>query len=191
MSGAGVESEIKIRVADLALARAALEAAEAILDMPATPEHNLILDDAEGSLVAAREVLRLRRYGEASILTFKGPKRMQGAVKIRAEHETVVLDEAATRAVLEALGYRVVKAYEKVREVWSLGPVQIVLDHTPVGDFVEIEGPAGELEDLAGEIGLDLGDAVTGSYLELWEEARAADPSLGRDMLFTKDGGRE
>lgn len=184
MSAFGIESEVKIRVADLAVVRASLEASDAVLDMVATHEHNLVFDAADGALKAARQVLRLRRYGEASTLTFKGPKRMEGTVKIRAEHETVVLDHQATKAVLEALGYRVARAYEKTREVWSLGAVQVVLDHTPVGEYVELEGPVADLEPLALRLGLDLNDAVTGSYLELWEDARQADPTLGPDMLF-------
>ena len=33
---------------------------------------------------------------------------------------------------------------------------------------------------------LPLDDAVERSYLGLWEDARAADPTLGRDMLFSE-----
>lgn len=187
MSGAGQESEVKIRVDDLDQVRKRIEATGAILDVPSTLEQNLVFDDADGRLVANEQLLRLRRWGDTSLLTFKGPKRMQGAIKIRPEHETVVLDGAATRHLVEALGYRIVKRYEKYREMWSIGPVLVVLDRTPAGDFVELEGPVDDLEPLAAELELDLGDAVSESYLELWEQARAADPSLGEDMVFDQD----
>ncbi len=75
--------------------------------------------------------------------------------------------------------------YEKDRETWRLDDVEIVLDHTPMGDFVEVEGPAGVLEMTARSIGLDPSAAVRGSYISLWRAYRErAAENLPVDMVF-------
>ena len=43
--------------------------------------------------------------------------------------------------ILDHLGLQVVARYEKDREMWLVDEVSVVLDHTPMGDFVEVEGP--------------------------------------------------
>jgi len=62
----------------------------------------------------------------------------------------------------------------------------VVLDHTPMGDFVEVEGPSHTLETTARAIGLDPSTAVRGSYLSLWREyrERRIHEDLPRDMVF-------
>jgi adenylate cyclase class 2 len=88
--------------------------------------------------------------------------------------------------ILEHLGFNVFLRYEKDREEWLLGEVSIVLDHTPMGDFVEVEGPPEDLVRTAGVLGIDVGEAVRGSYTSLWQEHREAHPDLELplDMVF-------
>ena len=74
--------------------------------------------------------------------------------------------------------------YEKERESWTFGETRVDLDHTPMGDFVEIEGPTHSLEATARHLGLDSADAVAQSYISLWEDFRRQHPELGRDMIF-------
>ena len=69
---------------------------------------------------------------------------------------------------------------------WKLGEVSVVLDHTPMGDFVEVEGPPQQLDQTAHKIGLDVSGAVRGSYVSLWQEYRSTHPEfdLPVDMVF-------
>jgi adenylate cyclase class IV len=87
--------------------------------------------------------------------------------------------------LLAALGYRVTKRYQKMREEWRLGSELICLDHTPLGDFVEFEGAKAEA--VAKRCGFDADSAVRKSYLMLWADYAAAHPEAPRDMIFTDE----
>jgi predicted adenylyl cyclase CyaB len=189
-----LEREIKVQVGDLEPVRQRLLELGAALDQPACLERNWVLD-RRGSLPAAGvellatgQLLRLREDGRGACLTYKGPARFEGGsgtVRVRAEREVALSDAGEALAILLALGYEVVRRYEKQREEWILeGVVEAVvaLDDTPLGAFVEVEGA--EAEDVARELGLDPARAVRRSYLALWEEHRRSHPEAGRDMVF-------
>ena len=73
------------------------------------------------------------------------------------------------------------------RAGWQLGDVNIVLDRTPMGSFVEVEGPIERIEEVARAAGLDPAAAVRGSYVSLWSDFRARHPGrdLPEDMVFS------
>lgn len=179
-----MEHEIKIAVAELGVVRTRLEASRATLVHPSAVERNWVLDDEAGTRAAAGELLRVRRYGERSTMTFKGRAAFADGVKSRAEIEVVVDDATTLLALLASLGLTPRRRYEKRREEWRSGTVTVVLDDTPMGCFVELEGPAAALRPLAVALGLDPAAAVTGNYLELWDAFRAAHPGAGPDMLL-------
>lgn len=151
-------------------------------------EVNLLLDTRNLDLAADGCLLRLRGHGARRILTFKGPASFDGSIKVRPELEVQVEDLEKMQAVLEALGFVGVARYEKDRETWRLEGVEVVLDHTPMGDFVEVEGPSELLEPITLALGLDPSSAVRGSYMSLWEAYREANPesNLPRDMVFSE-----
>ena len=102
-------------------------------------ELNLRFDLSDGSLLARRQVLRLRMDTDAR-LTFKGPGVLVDEVLQRKEIEVVVSDFEATKRLLEALGYQVVMMYEKYRANYQLNSLVVSVDETPFGLFVELEG---------------------------------------------------
>jgi len=177
----GVERELKFADVDLETLRDRLEALEAESDGPAALEDNWIFD-RDGELQRGESVLRLRYDRRGTRLTFKGPARFEGSVKIRSEHETKVEDAAALRDILVALGYEPVRRYQKYREEWRLGSLIIALDHTPIGDFVEIEGEG--CETVARRLGLETEDAETRNYLKLYEDYLKEHPGATPDMIF-------
>lgn len=187
MTPTPLEKELKIPVENLAAVRSALRDRGASLVTTMAREENLLLDAKDGRLGDCGCVLRLRRYGEQRLLTYKGPVSYDGPVKIRPEWEVGVEGLARLRDIFEELGFTVVARYEKDREVWRLDDVEIVLDHTPMGDFVEVEGPARSLEASARSIGLDPTTAVRGSYPSLWQDFRGqrAEEELPTDMVFS------
>ena len=130
-----------------------------LAELGATPEgeafeENVLYDGAE--LKQGNCVLRLRRVGNRALLTYK--ERLPGAspIKHQREEETEVEDADVMHAILEALGYRPRVVYEKRRETWRLGTVEIVLDELPFGLFMEIEGSAAEIEATEESLALDL-----------------------------------
>jgi adenylate cyclase, class 2 len=188
MNDTGVESELKIPIADLAAVREGLRRAHATEVQPMSREINLLFDTDDRRLEAAGCVLRLRSHGDHRRVTFKGPVSYRGAVKQRPEHETEVGDLDRLQEIFELLGFTVTARYEKDREEWRLDDVWIALDHTPMGDFVEVEGPPTRLRAAARALGLDAGRGVRGSYISLWREFRTVHTAsnLPTDMVFEK-----
>jgi adenylate cyclase class 2 len=128
------------------------------------------------------EALRLRRQGEATHITYKGPK-VDTTTKTRQEVELPLPegDDYAARfeGLLVLLGFRVVAQVRKHRRIafveWDGATVEISLDDVDgLGHFVELETQADEaglaaarraLASLATELGLTRDERR--SYLEL------------------------
>jgi adenylate cyclase class 2 len=108
--------------------------------------------------------LRVLDGGPHGVLTAKGPASFNGGIKTREETEIEVKDVHATLDMLEQLGFRVGWTYPKRRTMWTLGPVTVTLDVLDFGWFVELEGPADALPELAKSFGLDPAHAVRDSY---------------------------
>lgn len=181
-----LEHEVKIPVSALAPVRHRLGISGGRLAGERQLEDNAVLDTPDLRLLASGRLLRLRRWGSEAILTFKGPATYDGGVKTRLELETGVGAPERALGILAELGWTVQRRYQKYRETWKLGAVTVALDETPIGCFVEIEGPGSELPAAAQALGLDVGAAVSASYQELWQQWRQAHPGAPRDMLFAE-----
>lgn len=179
-----IECELKIPVDDLDQTRRRLATSGAERLNDAELEINILFDTAEGQLAASGQVLRIRRAGDRHLLTYKGPAAFDGAVKQRREIELEISSSERLSEILHTLGFAPGVRYEKERESWLFGGVRVELDHTPMGDFVEIEGPTDALETAARDLGLDPAVAVAKSYLSLWRDHCRRQPGLGRDMVF-------
>ena len=133
------EIEIKFRVENLRALARKLRAAGFRLKTPRTHEMNTLYDLPGGVLRRRKELLRLRKYGSSWTLTHKSGSKV-GRHSSRRELETRVSDGKKMDAILHALGYSPSFRYEKFRAEWADGQGQVVVDHTPIGDFCEIEG---------------------------------------------------
>ncbi|TME03061.1 MAG: CYTH domain-containing protein [Chloroflexi bacterium] len=108
--------------------------------------------------------LRILNGGPRGVLTAKGPATFEGGVKIREETEVEVPDVHATLDMLQQLGFRVGWTYPKQRTMWMLDGVAVTLDVLDFGWFVELEGPAQVLPEMARSLGLDPAKALKDSY---------------------------
>jgi adenylate cyclase class 2 len=167
MPGA-VESEVKLRIARADDARAALARIGAERVRPRHFEDNVLFDDAVSSLLSGGRMLRVRRTDEGGVLTYKGPRTDREGVKTRPEVETTVADADAVQAVLQALGFRPVFRYQKYREAYRWDGVEIVVDETPIGSFLEIEGEVAAIHEAAAALGYSPVDYVRDSYAGLF-----------------------
>jgi adenylate cyclase class 2 len=113
--------------------------------------------------------------------------------KVREEIELEVSDEKALARIFEGLGMRGWFQYEKFRttfrlpasRAWAKGLV-IELDETPIGIFLELEGPAGAIDQAAQALGFETKDYILANYMVLYREhcrSRGEEPS---NMLFAK-----
>ncbi|MBW2305323.1 MAG: class IV adenylate cyclase [Deltaproteobacteria bacterium] len=130
-------------------------------------EINYFFDNSEGTLNSSGRRLRLRRT-EHSIITYKErPEHPLPGVKDMVELETEVTDVDQMRKILLRLGFQEVMIYEKYRETFNLGDIQIVLDRMPIGTFMEIEGQRSRILSVSRRLGLDPDDAISIGYPEM------------------------
>jgi len=162
------ETEIKIRLAGKDAAREGLARLGARLVRERHLEDNLLFDDAEGAFLSAGATVRLRRTPGAATLTFKGPRRIESGMRSRAEIETPVGDPDAMQGILEGLGLRPAFRYQKYRETWAWEGQEIVVDETPIGTFLEIEGDPAGIARVATALGFSPRDYLTDSYVALF-----------------------
>ena len=101
-------------------------------------EENLIFSSE--SLMAESAVVRIRRTGKRTVLTYKKWMPDENGMKHHIEHETEVSDPDELRAIIEGLGVELSLVYEKIRKTWRVREAEVVLDELPFGLFMEIEG---------------------------------------------------
>ena len=118
-------------------------------------------------LTVSRSVLRLRRVGESAILTYKKRLPTSSSIKRQQEDETAVGDPQALKAILAALGFTPSLVYEKRRETWVLGKVEIAIDELPFGLFMEIEGKARDIRAVETKLAVKHLEAEELSYPQL------------------------
>ncbi|MFH2107504.1 MAG: class IV adenylate cyclase [Chrysiogenia bacterium] len=159
-----VEIEVKISVERLEPWREKLLRLEAVLEYPRVLERNLVFDTSRRRLKKRGVLLRLRRLDSGSILTMKMPAQESSQYKIREEIETGVSDFANMEKILLGIGFKTFFVYEKYREVLKRKGIRIMLDETPIGNFLEIEGEPAAIDAMAAELGFSAKDYITCSY---------------------------
>jgi adenylate cyclase class 2 len=154
---------------------------------PSIHEVNTLYDLPGQKLRKKGELLRLRKYGTAWVLTHKA-KGTTGTHKVRRELETRVEDGFHMNAILTALGFVPTFRYEKYRAEWSDGKGHVVLDDTPLGAFGEIEGPSRWIDRTAKALGLAPADYITKTYADLFFEWKRRTRSKAGAMTFREVG---
>jgi adenylate cyclase class 2 len=183
------ELEVKFIVADLPALESRLQSLGAQLVQQRVHEVNLRLDTPDHSLTKSLQVLRLRQDSLARV-TYKGPGRDLGGVRIRQELEFVVSDFETARNLFKALGYDVAMMYEKYRTVYDLDEVHVTLDEMPYGDFIEVEGPSPEsIQAVSQRLGVVWEARVLDSYTALFDQLRAVMGFTFRDLSFENFSG--
>jgi adenylate cyclase class 2 len=134
-------------------------------------ESNTVLDTADHQLREKGELLRVRRAGRETLVTYKGPSQA-GPHKRREEVQTTAADADAMEEIFARLGLRPAFRYEKYRTEYSRpGNTGIVtIDQTPIGDFIEIEGPSRWIDTTASKLGYARSEYITMSYGALYFE---------------------
>ncbi len=177
------EVEIKLHTPALDAVKRALEAADATLTKPRVFERNARYDSADGSLMAAGIVLRLRQ-DEAVKLTYKADASVERGIVSRFEAEVEVSDFVTMDVILKRLGYELALVYEKYRTTYELDGAEIVLDELPYGNFTEIEGDAATIERVVAALGLGECSRMTGSYVDIFLDVKARLGLKVRDCSF-------
>lgn len=180
-----LEVEVKFFVPDLIGFRGMLLALGGELVKGRVFERNVRLDTADSALFHRHQLLRLRQ-DTAVRLTFKGETvEMPGSeAKVREEVETQVADFEKMLTILGRLGFRPVQVYEKYRETFHFGGVEVVLDELPFGNFVELEGEEGAIKTAAFALGLAWDKRILANYLLLMAQVKAQYQLPFDDLTF-------
>ncbi len=162
----GLEIEIKLRLqGELAEIRQKLRSLGFRVRKRRSFESNILFDNIKRTLRKHGKLLRVRRVDANGLLTFKGPSE-QGRYKKRWETETTLQDSDAIEAILAHIGYHPVFRYEKFRTEYgaSDGQGHVLLDETPIGNFLELEGSPRWIDRTARLLGFSSGDYINRSY---------------------------
>lgn len=184
------EVELKFPVADPEALQSRLPGLGFHLVTPRTFEQNTLFDTPGHTLRNSRQILRLRRYGETWTLTHKridGKEDPSARYKTRIETETHLDDGPALGEVFHQLGYDPAFRYEKFRTEWqsSSNPhAHLVLDETPIGNFVEVEGPPSWIDETLNRLGVDHATCLTDSYGRLFLSWKQRTGSPAENLTF-------
>jgi adenylate cyclase class 2 len=191
-SGINQETEIKLRVESAAAGRRLLKRAGFRVAVRRVFESNLVFDTQDRHLLARRCLLRIRRVGKRAILTFKGAP-VPGPHKSREEIETELTHPEALAEILPRLGFEPVFRYEKYRTEFRRGKGGGVatLDETPIGVFLELEGPSDWIDRTARVLGSGVGDYILASYGTLFLDFCREKGLKVRDMIFQSGNTRQ
>jgi adenylate cyclase, class 2 len=190
------EIELKFPVDDPAELQSRLPGLGFHLDTHRTLEQNTLYDTPARTLRDARQILRLRRYGDLWTLTHKRvPSALDASsttrYKVRIETETQVEDGPALGEVFEQLGYTPAFRYEKFRTEWSsvveageptIG--HLVIDETPIGVYAELEGPTAWIDETLASLDVDASTCITESYGKLFLAWKERTHSEATNMTF-------
>ena len=177
------EIEIKFRVGNLRTLSRKLREAGFRLETPRKHEMNTLYDLPGQVLRNRKELLRLREFGSTWKLTHKSGGKL-GRHSSRTELETKVDDGKKMEEILHALGYSPSFRYEKFRAEWTDGKGQVVVDHTPIGDFCEIEGKPRWIDTTAKKLGVKEVDYITKNYATLFADWKQQNNSDAAEMTF-------
>jgi len=161
-----VEIEIKLRLPDdVAGMRRSLRERGFRIEKRRVFESNILFDNRKRTLRNHGKLLRVRCVDRHGLLTFKGPSE-QGRYKRRWEIETDLHDTNSMEAILAHIGYHPVFRYEKFRteyrEQGASG--KVLLDETPIGNFLELEGSPTWIDRTARKLGFSVKDYISRSY---------------------------
>jgi adenylate cyclase class 2 len=209
------EREIKLRVKDLRVLRRALAKLGALVVTPRVHELNIVFDTPKFDLAKHQQLLRIRTEtpgasrgrtsgaGRRALVTFKRPVPATGSTgkgdrhKVREEIELEVSDGKSLARIFEGLAMNAWFRYEKLRTTFRLPGSQgwakgllIDLDETPIGVFLELEGPAAAIDRAARALGFQTRDYILANYMVLYREYCRSRDEEPRDMLFAKKARR-
>jgi adenylate cyclase class 2 len=207
------EIEVKLRVPEIDKLRAHLKLLRAREISPRTYESNTLYDTPRNSLRRHGRLIRIRierpdkTFGKMgpienapAILTYKGPSNpprntlkarrrseIRGHFKIKEEEELSVAGAGKMARILRVLGLHSVFRYEKFRTTYAFPGIRglkVELDETPVGVYLELEGPVAAIDRGARLLGYTRQEYLKQTYGSLYlADCRRRGRKPG-DMLF-------
>jgi len=152
---------------------------------PRVKESNILFDNAKRTLRKHGKLIRVRVTGKQRVLTYKGPSQAS-KYKKRPELEIHLPNGTRIETIFEHMGYHPVFRYEKFRTEYANSSTggKVLLDETPIGNFLEIEGSPRWIDRVARLLGFSSHDYITRSYGYLYLAYCRERRMRPKDMLF-------
>lgn len=189
------ETEVKLPVTDVKGLRSRLKELGFRTVLARHFESNYLYDFPDQRLRKSRCLLRLRFARHQGLLTYKGAPLDSADYKIRREIETHVEDGHRVGEILLLLGLREVFSYEKFRTIYApRGKREVgdaphaVLDETPIGNYMELEGPQRWIDEVARQLGYSRQEYITESYAALYRKKCQEEGKSAGNMVFSSHG---
>ena len=161
-----------------------------LLPTPRGASRRAALDPATArGRVALTNLFAARRSPFSGVITFKGRAKPSEKYKVREEVELHLPDAAQADRLLRSLGLAPWFRYEKRRTSFRLPRLPgllVELDVTPIGPFLELEGPRQSIDRAARLLGYCPSDYITASYWTLYQEHRRSRPNAPANMVFPR-----
>lgn len=186
-----IETEIKLKISNLDTIRDKLKKLSSMLTRRRYFEDNIIFDYPNDTLKSKGYALRLRFVDDGCYLTFKGPAKADSHFKVREEIETKVEDGLVMFSILERLGLLPSFRYQKYRTEYlvsiSQQDVTITIDETPMGNFLELEGPEELIVLISKQLGYTESAFIKSTYLMLYKNYCDINNLPFGDMVFPQN----
>jgi adenylate cyclase class 2 len=188
MASAGIETEIKLPLTSVEDGRARIQKTGFQVKVPRLLESNTLYDTPDLHLRTQGTLLRIREVGDRWVLTFKGPPNGEIKYKSRPEIELEVSEGLSLARIFISLGYIPVFQYQKYRtEYYRQGePGILTLDETPIGSFLELEGPSDWIDSTSHLLGFSQSSYITESYGRLYAAYCQQNGLAATNMVFDK-----
>ncbi len=160
-------------------------------------EQNTLYDSPDSFFQRRGRLLRVRietpagsggiRTGkQAAVVTFKAPApgKPNTRYKEKLEWEAPIEHPEEWVRQLRSLGFKPGFEYEKYRSSFRLSGVQVCLDETPIGDFLELEGGPAAIDRAARRLGYCPSDYIRATYWDLYAANCARRGQRPRHLLF-------
>jgi len=170
-----LEIEVKIKIDNIPVIIKKISKHGFILIQKKYLETNIVFDRADHFLRKNKFLLRLRNQDTVSFLTFKRPifeQVIPSYYKSREEIELKVSSFENMKKILLLLDFHIFFIYEKYREVYQKKDVKIMVDNTPIGNFIEIEGKKEKIDDTARLLGYEKNQYIVESYYTLFKKTQ-------------------
>jgi adenylate cyclase class 2 len=165
--------EIEVKLASVDLDRFRRAGFELKLREPRRFEDNWLLDSDDGALLRRGAALRVRSVAGKGLLTYKGAPSQQTSspLKIREEIEVSTDDPYRMMELLERIGFRRSFHYQKYRTSYATMvdgcELEIALDETPIGNFIEVEGDEHSVMEVITKAGFAPEELILETYPEM------------------------
>ena len=189
------EIEVKIPIADVPTLIGKLRKMGAVCHGRVF-EENTLYDTPKEDFRRVGRLLRLRTETPAPAKGVAGGARKavftskalapgsRSRYKERLEREVIVRSAGKWPATLRALGFRPGFRYEKYRTTFRRRGLHLDLDETPIGTYLELEGPRRAIDRAARALGFSPRDYIRSTYWDLFQAACRSRSRAPKNMVF-------